>query len=487
MLGRDRAAQRLHRVMHQCVDRVFLLVQEAARILALGRLHVVVQVAVAQVAEGDRAHAGPARAQRRIRAGHELGNRRHRQPDVVLDVEPLGRLRRRHRLAQLPHRARLRQRLRHRRVADHARVQRARQQRLEQALRMGLALAVGEFQQHRPGAGRQRLRDLREMPCHQRQRMPADHLEAGQRVARLAPRQAQQRHAGLERVAGRQRGAGGRRLRLQLHDRRGDHAQRALAADVEMAQVIAGVVLAQAGEPVPDLAGRRHHLQPQAELARVAVAQHLGAAGVGRQVAADGAAALRGQAQRQPQSFGLGGLLRGLQHAAGLDRHRQVGRIDRAHPLEPAQAQQQLRAAGVGHRGADQAGVAALRHDRDAVLGAQAHHLRDLLGRAGPGHRQRAARPAPAPVQRPGRQVAFAQHLRRADPGCKLLEKLRGVQAHAAGSAVFSAASRRPAASRARTCQAQAPNSSTDSTISVRASAGPRPRSPSTRTPPSAA
>ena len=72
-----------------------------------------------------------------------------------------------------------------------------------------------------------------------------------------------------------------RRQRIELHRRGGDDAQRAFAADEQVAQVVAGVVLAQARQALPDLALRRDHFQPQAQLARVAVAHHLGAAGIG--------------------------------------------------------------------------------------------------------------------------------------------------------------------------------------------------------------
>ena len=46
-------------------------------------------------------------------------------------------------------------------------------------------------------------------------------------------------------------------------------------------QVVAGVVLAQAAQPVPHLAARKYDFEPQTKFARVAVAQDLYAAGVG--------------------------------------------------------------------------------------------------------------------------------------------------------------------------------------------------------------
>ena len=102
-----------------------------------------------------------------------------------------------------------------------------------------------------------------------------------------------------------------------------------------------------------------------------------------------------------------GGLLHGLQHAAGLDRHRQVGAVDRADAVQPRQAQQHLRAAGVGHAAADQAGVAALRHHARAVRGAGAHHRGHLGGvcraarRPARGRASACASRAPRPTGRP--------------------------------------------------------------------------------------
>ena len=86
---------------------------------------------------------------------------------------------------------------------------------------------------------------------------------------------------------------------------------------------------------MPDLAVGRHHLQPKAQLAHVAVAQHLHPAGVGGQVAADGAAAFRGQRQRKQPPMRRGGFLSRLQRAAGLHHHRAGQCIHAADLLHP--------------------------------------------------------------------------------------------------------------------------------------------------------
>ena len=117
---------------------------------------------------------------------------------------------------------------------------------------------------------------------------------------------------------------------------RGDDAQRAFAADEQVAQVVAGVVPCAGPDRPSHTAVGRDHLQPQAQLARIAEAQHLGAAGVGRQVAADGAAAFGGQVAQNSRA----GIRRGLpQPPVARSRLRpsgQVGAVDVAHPSRQA-------------------------------------------------------------------------------------------------------------------------------------------------------
>jgi hypothetical protein len=77
------------------------------------------------------------------------------------------------------------------------------------------------------------------------------------------------------------------RPRKQLQHRGGDDAERPLAADKQLAQAIAGIVLVQAAQAVPHLPVGQHDLQPQHEVARIAVAHRVVAAGIGREHAAD--------------------------------------------------------------------------------------------------------------------------------------------------------------------------------------------------------
>ena len=187
-----------------------------------------------------------------------------------------------------------------------------------------------------------------------------------------------------------------RRQREQLQAGRGDDAQRAFGADEQVPQGVAGVVLAQRSKTVPDAAIGQHHLQAQHQLARVAVAQHLDAAGVGRQVAADPAAAFGAERQRKQQARAPRGLLQRRQHAPGLHRHREVVAIDGAHAGEAFGRHDDAGRAAGRHAAAAHAGVAPLGHDRHPGLGTQRDHGRHLGRRARPDHGLRlAAKQAP--------------------------------------------------------------------------------------------
>ena len=189
-------------------------------------------------------------------------------------------------------------------------------------------------------------------------------------IASLDPAEAEKRRLDLA------------RLGEELDRRGGDDAERALAADKELLQIVAGVVLAQPPQPVPDPPVGQYDLEAQGQLAGIAVAQYRDAAGVGRQIAADLAAPLGTEAQRE-QPVGLGrGLLQIGEDAAGLDRHRKIDRVDRADMVHAAERQNDIVPVLGRDAAADEAGVAALRHDRQFRLGADPHHRRHLRGRS---------------------------------------------------------------------------------------------------------
>jgi hypothetical protein len=182
-----------------------------------------------------------------------------------------------------------------------------------------------------------------------------------------------------------------RRQREELQHRGGDDAERAFRADEEVLEVVAGIVLAELAQAVPDAAIGEDDLEAEAELAGIAIGDHRRAAGIGREIAADRAGTFRGEREREEPVRGLGRLLRLLQDDAGLDGHGVAGGIDRADLVEPLQRQDDLPAFGDRDLAADHAGIAALRHHRRAGLARPFHHGRHLGDRARPHHGLRLA------------------------------------------------------------------------------------------------
>jgi hypothetical protein len=88
--------------------------------------------------------------------------------------------------------------------------------------------------------------------------------------------------------------------------------------------------------------------------------------------------------------------LDGAQRRAGPDGDLPGQAVDVLDLVEPQQAEHDLAAAR--HRSAHQSGVAALRHDAHARIGAGDQHARDLLRRCGPDDRQRIAVKSPRPI-----------------------------------------------------------------------------------------
>src|SRR6516165_4867944 len=93
-----------------------------------------------------------------------------------------------------------------------------------------------------------------------------------------------------------------------------------------------------------------------------AVRDRRGAAGIGGEIAADGAGAFGGQELRiEPVDRGSG-LARALQGDAGLAGDGVGGRIDFADAVEPVEREDDLIV--MRDLAADQSGIAALRYDR---------------------------------------------------------------------------------------------------------------------------
>jgi hypothetical protein len=76
---------------------------------------------------------------------------------------------------------------------------------------------------------------------------------------------------------------------------------------------------------------RGDHFQAQAQIARIAVAQHLRTACVARQVTAQRATAFRRQAQSKQKTSLVCGLLHMLKNATGFCGQGGIGRVYVAH------------------------------------------------------------------------------------------------------------------------------------------------------------
>ena len=415
MLGRERAAKLVHRFIDEVVDQRFLLAQKLLAVFAFGHLHVVVQIAVAQVAEVDQAHTGNFALEHGVCMLDKSGNARGSDRDIVLDVQPFLCLRQRNALADMPQLMGLCQAFGYHGV-DHAAVfKRQLQQMLKAQAGVLLGFAVAVFQQHAVGrlvahVGK-RYAQLRHVLDDQRQCKLAHHLKTRQARTQMLVRQAQQAHGCLHAGHGGKGGELRRRLGEQLHGGSGDDAQRAFAANEQIAQVVAGVVFAQTFEAIPDLALGRDYFQTQAQLTRISIAHHLRPACVRAQIAANGATAFSGQGQREQQAFFLGHVLQVLQDATGFHGEGQVVLVDMTHGIQARQVQHDLLAAVVGGRAHRQASVAALGNDLHMGCCAGLDHGGDFCRVAGAHHGQRLAVHALAPVLLIGRQVAIGEDM----------------------------------------------------------------------------
>ena len=225
-----------------------------------------------------------------------------------------------------------------------------------------------------------------------------DQFARGHLVAGGGPHLVQQCERGLHVRHGTDGGALVDEARIDFQGRGRDDTQRAFCADEEMLQVVAGVVLLQPLQPVIDLAIGQHHFQPQHLLPRIAELQHVHAARIGGNVAADHAGALRAQAEREEAAGIQRGLLHVLQDDAGLHRHGQAFGVDLADPVHALQAEHHGLAVRPGRAAAAKAGVAALRHQADAMLVAVFHHGGHFLHRRGLGDADAGAGELGAPV-----------------------------------------------------------------------------------------
>ena len=126
------------------------------------------------------------------------------------------------------------------------------------------------------------------------------------------------------------------------------------------------------------LAGDQHDLATEHIVGGHAVFQAVHAAGVLRDVAADGAGDLRGRIGRVIKAF-MGDRVRDRQIGdAGLDHGDAVGEVDLLDPVELGHAQQHP--VGQRQRAAGERGAGPARHHPDALVVAIAQHFRNLGG-----------------------------------------------------------------------------------------------------------
>ncbi len=210
-----------------------------------------------------------------------------------------------------------------------------------------------------------------------------DELKRGDGVASDVTGEGEEVKRGLGRGDGEKRGASLCGARGEGQRGGGDDGKCAFGADDEVTQVVTCVVLAQAGEAVPDLSVGGDGLDPQTLGAGVAVAQDVDATGVGGQHAADRGGAFGGEREGE-EAVGIGcGLLDGGEGDASLGDQDVLGRVDGADGAEAVELQDDGGGA-IGHElAADEARAAAEGDDGDAGLGAGGDEGGDLGGGAG--------------------------------------------------------------------------------------------------------
>ena len=114
----------------------------------------------------------------------------------------------------------------------------------------------------------------------------------------------------------------------------------------------------------------QHRLQPQHLRTHRTMAQHLRAAGIGRDQPADRGRALAAERQRKPQPLARHRLVQRLKDdtRAACDLAR--GGVDRPDRIHPAHVDQQFVPARIGRGATAHSAVSALGHDRHAVFAA---------------------------------------------------------------------------------------------------------------------
>ena len=277
---------------------------------------------------------------------------------------------------------------------------------------MRIRLGVAEFKQYAVGRVLpQWYLQCREMSGDQAQCYLRHHLETGQACTELLLRHAQQINCRLHIGYCRPSGALRSRLGKQFHGGRGDDAQGSFAAYEQMPQVVTRVVFAHAAQARHYVALRGHHFQAQAQVACIAVTQHLRAASVTRQVAAQCATAFRCQAECKQKTGLVGGLLYLLKNATGISGEGGVGWVNVAHLVHALQVDDHFATRGVWRGAHHQTRVAALRHHRRTGSRTDFHYGRHFGSCPRAHHTQCLSVFAAAPVALVRSQAVTCQHV----------------------------------------------------------------------------
>ena len=190
-----------------------------------------------------------------------------------------------------------------------------------------------------------------------------------------------------------------------------------------MPQVVAGIVLAQPLQPVQHRSVRQDRLDPQAQVARIAIAQHIDPARIGGQHPAHAGRPLRGQCQRKPAPHGLRMGLGLGQRRPGLDHHRVLRRVDLSQRRHAVQRQDHRCRTFRHHLPAHQARPATPGHDADPRFRAGPHQCRHLFNPARTGN----GGPNPLPA------VARFGQIARLDIGQRAVRQAGGKSAQKGG------------------------------------------------------
>ena len=231
----------------------------------------------------------------------------------------------------------------------------------------------------------------------------------------------QQRDGLIETAQRAERGDLARQPRPEPQHRARDDAERAFGADEQLLQIVTRVVLEHLVQRAQDGPVGEHGLETEHEVAHHAEADHLIAARVRRDVAADRARAARAEVEREEVARVGRGSLHGLQRRARAHGHRLRRAVDLLDTREALEGEGDL--AFLRRRAAREPGEAALDHDALLRPVALAQDRGDVLGRRGLEHRERRARVLVAEVDAITRAgVRAREDLVRAEAGSQRVD-----------------------------------------------------------------